>query len=113
MTDEQINAAIAEACGWTDIVHHPDFGLMGRDPSTHGLRTCIPYYASDLNAMHEAEQEQWRKNHNSRYIFIYELNKILRPTVGNRVEYIHLLDATARQHAEAFLKTIEKWEETE
>ena len=112
MTDEQINATIAEACGWTDIVHHPDFGLMGRDPSTHGLRTYIPYYASDRNAMHEAEQEQWKKNYSSRYDFIYELGKILMPTIGYRAEAVDLLDATARQRAEAFLKTIGKWSET-
>jgi hypothetical protein len=95
MTNEEINWAICEA--------------TGADPHWKYARD----YCNDLNAMHEAEQEQWRKSHNSRYVFLYELNKILRPTVGNRVEYIHLLDATARQRAEAFLKTIEKWKETE
>jgi len=104
MTDEQINAAIAEARGWTDIVNNPDFGLMGIDPSTHGLRTCVPYYANDLNAMHEAEEtlntdelfEQY-------YLTLYETTRSTRWPVR----------AKARQRAEAFLRTLGKWKEVE
>jgi hypothetical protein len=93
MTDDEINWAICEA--------------TGADPHWK----CAMDYCNDLNAMHEAEQEQWRKNHSSRYDFVYELGKILMPTIGYRAEAVDLLDATARQHAEAFLKTIGKWKE--
>ena len=109
MTDEQINAAIAEACGWTDIVHHPDFGLMGRDPSTHGLRTCVPYYASDLNAMHEAENTLYTGLNHQRY---WQGGRVRFRTILSEIT-ADPISATARQRAEAFLKTIEKWEETE
>jgi hypothetical protein len=99
MTDEEINWAICEA--------------TGADPHWK----CAMDYCNDLNAMHEAEQEQWRKNHTSRYYFLCELINIVMPSTGYRAEAADLLDAildaTARQRAEAFLKTIKKWEESE
>ena len=65
MTDEQINEVIAEACGWNDFVVHPEFGLMGTPPDTHGLRTAVDWYTVDLNAMHEVEngkiKRAWHK----------------------------------------------------
>jgi hypothetical protein len=101
MTDEEINAAIHKACGWE------------YKPKNCGGADCC----NDLNAMHEAEQEQWRKNHNYRYYFLCELINIVMPSTGYRAEAADLLDAildaTARQRAEAFLKTIGKWKEAE
>jgi hypothetical protein len=111
MTDEQINAAIAEACGWTDIGECENGGFRLRGfPSDRfeAHRKPIPNYCGDLNAMHEAE-------------------KVLAPKNWDRFSekwweyYHHLLDgdvhktihATARQRAEAFLKTLGKWEESE
>lgn len=98
MTDEQINQQIAEACGWTDCNEH-----IGKPP-TRKMDQCnrlIPNYAGCLNAMHEAE-------------------KILK--LSEDCDYVDTLcdlqngifdavKATARQRAEAFLKTIGKWEE--
>jgi hypothetical protein len=98
MTDDQINAAIAEACKWTDLAIHPEFGLMGTPPDSHGLRVAVPWYAVDLNAMHEAEKvlrgAEW-----DTYV------DLLAET------WIQVAHATARQRAEAFLKTIGKWED--
>jgi hypothetical protein len=102
MTDEQINAAIAEACGWTDIFEHPEFGLMGVGPETHGCRTGIENYTDDLNAMHEAEKVL--TEHQNESIYPRNLGAWKNPT---KVIY-----ATARQRAEAFLRTLGKWEET-
>ena len=100
MTDEQINEAIAEACGWTDFVVHPEFGLMGTPPDTHGLRTAVDYYTADLNAMHEAL-------------------KTLSPDQLWDVAYSLPMEtmlgfmATARELAETFLMVIGKWEATD
>lgn len=95
MTDEQINAAIARACGWTDLFEHPEFGLMGVESETHGCRTGIEHYVGDLNAMHEAEN-------------------ICINTAALEEEYYHFINrnfrATARQRAEGFLRTLGKWE---
>ncbi len=99
MTDEQINVAIAEACGWTDFLVHSEFGLMGVEPDTHGLRTAVPWYVCDLNAMHEAEKIMY-KHHWMWNAYYYAL--------GAGVFSLH---ATARKKAEAFLKALGKWKE--
>jgi hypothetical protein len=99
MTDEQINAAIAEACGWTDIFKHPEFGLMGVKLETHGCRTGIECYTHDLNAMHEAEAT----------LSDDQLWRMAREIERNDEQWY--FRATASQRAEAFLRTLEKWEE--
>ena len=52
MTDEQINIAIAEVCGWKyekNETHAPDGAFWwSKKPE-------FPDYCNDLNAMHEAE----------------------------------------------------------
>lgn len=93
MTDNQINCAIAEACGWKSKVNEM--------ASTEKYKswTRPPNYCRDLNAMHEAEKalspeqyDRWR----------------LTPTIITEPETC-AYSATARQRAEAFLKTIGKW----
>jgi hypothetical protein len=102
MTNDQINAAIAEACGWTDIINHPEFGLMGVNSKTHdGGRTGIEYYCNDLNAMHEAE---WSLTDD-------QLWRMAREIERNDEQWY--FRATARQRAEAFLRTLGKWEEVQ
>lgn len=96
MTDEQINAAIAEACGWTDIGECTcRFRLRGYPPEYSAHKKHTPNYCTDLNAMHEAEQIIMDTD----LFFDYCLH------TGP------LLRATARQRAEAFLRTLGKWEE--
>ena len=101
MTDEQINEVIAEACGWNDFVVHPEFGLMGTPPDTHGLRTAVDWYTVDLNAMHEAEKTIYK--HNNLWTAYYY-------AVGAGPFSLHV---TARKKAEAFLRTLGKWEEVQ
>jgi hypothetical protein len=98
MTDEQINQRIAEACGWTDFVAHPEFGLMGTPPDTHGLRTAVDYYTVDLNAMHEAEKVIV-KNYHIWTAYYYNI------AAGTKLT----AHATARKKAEAFLRALGKW----
>jgi hypothetical protein len=91
MTDEQINAAIAEACGWTDtpIID----GMYGQTP--------VPNFATDLNAMHEAEKTIYK--HNNLWSAYYY-------AVGAGPFSLHV---TARKKAEAFLRALGKWEEVQ
>jgi hypothetical protein len=105
MTKEQINIAIAEACGWKYVnneTHAPD-GYFWR---SKGLK--IPDYCNDLNAMHEAvlsilnvasSQLNW------------DYCRILGEVTGSG-EHVTtaLVHSTAAQRAEAFLRTINKWE---
>jgi hypothetical protein len=113
MTDEQINIAIAEnVFGWRQSQgKHPKSGRIltiwtdGKSNFDHNRKP--PKYCNDLNAMHEAEMtlpahggngQEWD---NSRSEFRWRLGLIcLQP--------IH---ATARQRAEAFLRTLGKWED--
>jgi hypothetical protein len=84
MTNEQINAAIAEACGWTAI--------WGEG--------CDPDYCGDLNEMHEAE-----KVLRNQFTTIEE-------AYWRNLQWVkpHPIYATARQRAEAFLRALGKWE---
>ena len=98
MTDEQINIAIAEACGWKyekNETHAPDGAFWwSKNPE-------FPDYCNDLNAMHEAE----KIFDNALYCrYIDEL--CTQAIKGKNCMYL----ATAAQRAEAFLKTIGKWE---
>jgi hypothetical protein len=92
MKEEEINRAIAEHCGWTPALHGAKYVLP---PGFDRLVSCV----SDLNAMHEAEK------HLPQGGFYYE--KCLHRLTNGRGER-----ATARQRAEAFLRTIGKWTET-
>ena len=108
MNNKQINIAIAEACGWKyekNETHAPDGAFWwSKKPE-------FPDYCNDLNAMHEAEK-----------VFTYEeaqqFEGELCGICGS--ENLHkeyplpfefsVAHATASQRAEAFLKTIGKWE---
>ena len=101
MTDAQINEAIAETCGWTQInaVHR-----SGKAPNADYVGVeFIPDYCGDLNAMHEAEKVIKDKE----LLFEYGMH------ISNSHHYEYLLRATARERAEAFLRTLGKWEEVQ
>lgn len=109
MTDKQINQRIAEACGFVCLHEFQSdkngakFAFWEYPPTWTGPKKqpwCLDF-CSDLNAMHEAE-------------------KVLAPIDLGCMSYwlgiilpknAELFHATARQRAEAFLRTLGKWEE--
>jgi hypothetical protein len=94
MTDDEINVAIAEACGRKrrpDGDWYPDNGSAG----TQAIRD----YCTDLNAMHEAES----------ILTEDQLWRMAREIERNDEEWY--FRATARQRAEAFLRTLGNWED--
>jgi hypothetical protein len=96
--------AIAEACGWTHTktINNPDETPYGRHPdSNEEWALPMPDYLNDLNAMHEAEKTLSDDNLKSYRGWLV--------VVCNGEHW----RATAAQRAEAFLRTIDKWEETE
>ena len=105
MTNEQINVAIAELLGWTDISQYTQAvdGWYGYEPE-NGPHSQIPNFCNDLNAMHEAE-----KMLNDEQTEIYFLD--LMCLYGKWPKSIQAIQATAKERAETFLKTLEKWEE--
>lgn len=94
MTDEQINQRIADVCGW---VPDCDRGICW-DQHGNAIITA-PNYCSDLNAMHETEGALSLDR-------LYKLEAHLKQMAG-----AVCFRATARQRAEAFLRTLGKWEE--
>lgn len=112
MKDEKINMAIAEACGW-DFDPEEARSWVSRGKWVKPPFECrsllfkhaIPNYVNDLNAMHEAEKalsdaQYWGDFKIKGFSdFLFEVNTGRSPS------------ATARQRAEAFLRTIGKWKE--
>jgi hypothetical protein len=93
MKPEQQRIAIAEACGWKCSEYSHELGQL--------VAQFIPDYLNDLNAMHQAEE-----------VLFNQFNTIGEAYWRNlsHVEP-HPIYATAAQRAEAFLKTVGKWEE--
>jgi hypothetical protein len=110
MTDKQMNQRIAEACGWTEIgeCENGGFRLQGFPPNKfEAHRKPIPEFCTDLNAMAEAESEMTRLMW---VYFVAKLTELTRQPGQCDIPAQILLQATARQRAEAFLTAWEKWE---
>jgi hypothetical protein len=108
MTDKQINAAIARECGWTEIREN----LVGKAPGETANRVMfLPNYCGCLNAMHEAEKVYMNTPEKKIQILVQILEWWLDAVVQKRSKGTPIWHATARQRAEAFLRTLDKWEE--
>lgn len=100
MNNEKQRIAIAEACGWEPLPEghfHPD----------NPVGQTMPDYLVDLNAMHEAE-----KTLNELQLVAYS-DKLYDLAVEHQRKTGKwcYLSMSASQRAEAFLRTIGKWEE--
>lgn len=108
MTDTEINIAIAEACGWTYVsryggrTKHAAWAKWKvRNPEENQNSHDLPNFCDDLNAMHEAEKCAVLRDK------LFDYCTSLHTITGGEL-FFH---ATARQRAEAFLRTIGKWKE--
>jgi hypothetical protein len=120
MSPELQRIAIAKACGLTilsdGIMHHltPCGKKTERDPEGCLLKEC-PNYLSDLNAMHEAEgsvifaDSALSEEYGMRLGKSYHPRWFLEITSSQLAAMCH---ATAAQRAEAFLRTLNLWEES-
>ena len=102
MTDEEINKAIAIHLGWKGVVSDPILGVMGLPPAANEcdiFHVRNVSWTKDLNAMHGAEQT----------LTVEEWSDYVEHLPSRWEEAIH---ASARQRAEAFLKTLGKWEKS-
>lgn len=106
MTPEKQRIAIAEVCGF-----HFIRGCFYTDPKVPIMAANVPDYPNDLNAMHEAEKtltnDEWDDK------FYHWLGFVVS---GGQEEQLWqwrkmIVHATAAQRAEAFLRTIGKWED--
>jgi hypothetical protein len=123
MSPQAQRIAIAEACGFSGEFGKRwilETGMEGEDEfvfaaTRNHLDEEVPDYLNDLNAMHEAEETL---SANQRIDFACYLTEPVRDQIYNVMPYdLHYpvcfpaIHTTARQRAEAFLRTIGKWEE--
>jgi len=111
MNDEEINIAVAESLGWKnckvlpkpqkywDVSNVPEMVRIGSPPVAGSC--TFPDYCNSLNAMNEAEKALTIVQQDEYWDFLWDLT-------GSEFELCH---ADARRRAEAFLKTVGKWEE--
>jgi hypothetical protein len=127
MTPEQQRIAIAGACGWhslktTGCDGLPDllWGSLVASGQT-GLPTeLVPDYLNDLNAMHEAlnvfnnraplPRTGWWARYFGNLETVINIPHSFMPQFDIEAA-IKLSNATAKQKAEAFLKTLDIWTE--
>lgn len=118
MTPEAQRVAIAEYCGYKDIA----LRLIGDEQSICMHEWCsgivgqggvsIPDYLNDLNAMHRAVQLLTTEQRD-----IYR-QQLAAPFAGPRGSgewyegYDYAIDTLADQRAKAFLRAINKWDES-
>ena len=129
MTPEQQRIAIAKACGWKmhtvakddpytcthcGIHYSPMIWREWEIPylwCKKNNETQSPDYLNDLNAMHDAE-EVLTNEQDLEYSEALEQVVEGRFVTNNAEDMRRLRSATASQRAEAFLRTIGKWEES-
>ena len=112
MKPEDINRAIAEHCGWD--VNSPKFhdNMWLYDHKDGSRAPQFPNYHGDLNAMHEAERTlnngQALKYQDVLIWSVCTLDALFPATRDCAMQgFLH--HATSAQRAEAFLRTIGKW----
>ncbi len=95
--------AIAKACGFKCSEYSDELGQL--------VAEFTPDYLNDLNAMHEAEKvltyEQAEEFVEQLYLADQKNNLAENPPPWR----FNVASATSAQRAEAFLKTIGKWED--
>lgn len=116
MTDNEINVAIAEACGWK-------FHCGDSEDKLNHVKRCswshpqgwklgpLPDYCHDLNAMHEAEKVL---NEKQQVWYMQKLTQVrYKDGVGGMIGCMmdKIVFATARQRAEAFCAVFGKRKE--
>ncbi len=115
MNPEAQRIAIAQACG-LEAKHVPnkDCKVWARRPGAAEWGTC-PDYLNDLNAMHEAEKQiaGVLYRYCEQLTLVCETALIEAKRFSETTSYTATVTATAAQRAEAFLRTLNLWQDTQ
>lgn len=120
MTPESQCILIAEVCGYSleecldGLIewHNPDGGYLGRY-SAGECPSVVPKYTTDLSAMHEAEisvfsDSGMQCDYSRSLIRVIKERSHLGKSFFSDFDLAH---ATAAQRAEAFLRTLNLWQD--
>lgn len=109
MSPEAQRIAIAEACGWKKTIFG-NWPTQMQRPNTDvdDVRT-IPDHLSDLNAIHEAEKVLTPKQQRIYNDTLYAVANCDCHTESQQFAMCH---SAAAQRAEAFLRTLNLWDDT-
>lgn len=115
MTDQEQNIAVAEACGWSDLVFHQQpFALSWGIPPGSKHPIPIPEYGKDINAMAEAVRQrivsEAERNAYVNYLFDFTWTVEFEDRQPHRDFF--WCEALAAYRREAFLRTLGLWKET-
>jgi hypothetical protein len=120
MKPEKQRIAIAEYCGWKNCRTESLAGknqMLGKCPFdfTDNVGFAVPPdYLNSLDAMHEAEKLLFGptiQHEVSQSIYCEKLfAMIVRDTENGYVSEFNKVHATAPQRAEAFLRTVGRWD---
>ena len=111
MTPEQINRAIAQACGWRSMPFDHWLDPQGEVRGCFGAgdeQKFLPNYHGDLNAMHEAEKVLGDKQIEYYHLLVKATCWLSTDPLAS----VKAVRATAAPRAEAFLKTLGLWKES-
>lgn len=121
MKKERQLILIAEFEGWTDCeLYYPSAEFMEENPPpfARGHRTPdsiwmkLPDYLTDLNAMNRVEKIWPENDSNRQKRFKYEATlHSLNEKYGLGISVWETVHASAKQRAEALLRTLGLWEE--
>jgi hypothetical protein len=116
MKDQAQIIAIAKLQGFSEIIFRgirlpQEWDYTGELENLKGYSITIPHYLSDLNVWHDIENnlEMSKARQSSYWIELHDL------VYGEKVDNYNWQDlravghATARQKAEAYLKSMDKW----
>lgn len=106
MTDDEMREAILKHLGWCRF---PSLAGMWMDPT--GKLDWPPSYVNNLEQIHQLEKTLKNVNELGKYADI--LDSICVPVhICNLTHWQSVMMSTARQRAEAYLKTVGKWRES-
>lgn len=112
MSPEQINVAIAEACGFSDIIGGHGFHQKMSDEKSKECggrwRFSIPDYHTDLNAC--AKMEKWLRGTDEQY----HNDPVIHERWRSYQDYLTRkfgVSAPAPDRCEVFLKVLGLWKE--
>ena len=111
MKPEEQRIAIAEACGWKKVPSKSFRGFLWQPPDKKGYDYEPPDYLNSMTAIREAEhvfdsdQAPWL--HQLQLVVIgYDAHARKELLT---LHLVNLINATAAQRAEAFLRTLNLW----